>query len=35
MPDDIVSFLTKNGIYAMGMKEDTMDLINFSEIVNK
>ncbi len=35
MPDDIVSFLTKNGIYAMGMKEDTMNLINFSEIANK
>ncbi len=33
--DDIVSFLTKNGIYAMGMKEDTMNLINFSEIGNK
>jgi len=30
--DDLVSYLTKNGIYAMAIKEDTMDLLNYEEI---
>ncbi len=29
MGDDIVSYLTKNKIYAMAIKEDTMDILNF------
>jgi hypothetical protein len=30
--DDLVSYLTKNGIYAMAIKEYTMDLLNYEEI---
>jgi len=29
IPDDLVTYLTKNNIYAMAMKDDTMDLLNF------
>lgn len=28
VPDDMVKYLSKNKIYAMGMNEDTMDLYN-------
>jgi uncharacterized coiled-coil DUF342 family protein len=30
--DDLVSYLTKNGIYAMAIKEDTMDLLNYENV---
>jgi hypothetical protein len=33
IPDETVKYLTKNRIYAMAMKEDTMDLLNF-DLVN-
>jgi len=29
IPEDLVTYLTKNRIYAMAMKDDTMDLLNF------
>lgn len=29
LPNDMVEYLTKNGIYAMGMKDDTMGILNF------
>jgi hypothetical protein len=32
LQDDVVDVLTKAGIYAMAMKDDTMDLLNFKEI---
>jgi hypothetical protein len=32
IPDDVVAYLTKRGIYAMGMKNETMDLLNFEEM---
>ncbi len=32
LPEDIVKYLSKQRIYAMGMKEDTMDIINFDII---
>jgi hypothetical protein len=32
LPDDAVAYLTKNGIYAMAIKEDMMDLINFDDL---
>ncbi len=32
LSDDLVRYLTKNGIYAMAMKEDTMDLLNYEEL---
>ena len=32
LPDRVVEYLTKNKIYAMAMKDDTMDLLNFEEI---
>ena len=32
LSDDLVRYLTKNGIYAMAMKEDTMDLLNYEEV---
>jgi len=28
IPDDLLNYLTKNKIYAMAMKDDTMDLLN-------
>ena len=35
LPDDIVSYLTEEGIYAMGMRGDTMDILNFEEVSKK
>ena len=32
LPDRVIEYLTKNKIYAMAMKDDTMDLLNFEEI---
>ena len=32
MPKDIIEYLTKSGIYAMGMKGDYMDILNYHEI---
>ena len=32
LPDDLVRYLTKNRVYAMAMKEDTMDLLNYEEL---
>ncbi len=32
MHPDIVTYLSRNGIYAMVMKDDTMDLLNFDEV---
>lgn len=32
--DDVIAYLTKNNIYAMAIKEDTMDLLNFEDIKN-
>lgn len=32
MHPDIVTYLSRNGIYAMIMKDDTMDLLNFEEV---
>lgn len=29
---DVINYLTKNNIYAMAIKEDTMDLLNFQDI---
>jgi len=29
LPHDVVEYLTKNNIYAMGMKDDTMDILNY------
>jgi len=28
LPEDVVKYLTKNKIYALGMKDDTMDILN-------
>jgi len=33
MDEGIVNYLSKNGIYAMAMKEDTMDLLNYDELI--
>ncbi|QTA92320.1 hypothetical protein [Desulfonema magnum] len=35
IPEEIVIHLSRNGIYAMAMREDTMDLLNFDEVVGK
>jgi hypothetical protein len=32
LPDDVIAYLTKNGIYAMAIKEDMMDLMNFESV---
>jgi len=32
LPEDIVDYLTRNKIYAMGMNDDTMDLLNFEKV---
>ena len=32
LPDEVIAYLTKNGIYAMAIKEDMMDLINFESM---
>ena len=34
IPEDLVTYLTKNRIYAMAMKGDTMDLLNFEQVVD-
>ncbi|MGB9683072.1 MAG: hypothetical protein ACPL1I_08830, partial [bacterium] len=35
IPEDLVTYLTKNRIYAMAMKDDTMDLLNFDLVSDK
>lgn len=32
LADEVIAYLTKNNIYAMAIKEDTMDLLNFEDI---
>jgi len=32
LSDEVVAYLTKKKIYAMAMKDDTMDLLNFEKI---
>jgi hypothetical protein len=32
IPENFVNFLTNNGIYAMAMGEDTMEILNFNDI---
>ncbi len=32
MPENIISYLSKNNIYAMAVKEDTMDILNFEKV---
>ncbi len=32
IPDDLVRYLSRRGIYAMGLREDIMDLLNFGEV---
>lgn len=32
MGEDVVNYLTKHGIYAMAMGEETMDLLNFEQV---
>ncbi len=32
LPDDVVAYLTKNGIYAMAIRDDMMDLMNFEKV---
>ncbi|OHC12667.1 MAG: hypothetical protein A3K25_06605 [Planctomycetes bacterium RIFOXYB12_FULL_42_10] len=32
LPDEVIAYLTKNGIYAMAIKEDMMDLMNFESV---
>lgn len=32
LQDDVVDILTRAGIYAMAMKDDTMDLLNFEQV---
>jgi hypothetical protein len=34
LPENIQTYLTRNRIYAMGLKEGTMDLLNFEQIEN-
>ena len=34
IPEDLVTYLTKNRIYAMAMKDDTMDILNFEQVVD-
>lgn len=34
IPESIVKYLTSRKIYAMGMKDDTMDLLNFEDFSN-
>ncbi len=35
LSDELVRYLTRNGIYAMAMKEDTMDLLNYEELKDR
>ncbi len=32
IPENVEKYLTKHNIYAMGMKNDTMDLLNFEQV---
>ena len=32
IPENILSYLTKNGIYAMAIKDDTMAILNFDKM---
>ncbi len=32
LPENVISYLSKNNIYAMAMKEDTMDILNFEKV---
>ncbi len=32
IPENVTLHMTRHGIYAMGMKEDTMELLNFDEV---
>jgi len=32
LPDEAIAYLTKNGIYAMAIKDDMMDLMNFDDV---
>ena len=32
MGDDVVKYLTERKIYAMAMKDDTMDILNYEDI---
>ncbi len=32
LPDDVVAYLTKNSIYAMAIRDDMMDLMNFENV---
>jgi hypothetical protein len=32
IPDEVVKYLTKNNIYALGMKDDTMTILNAGEL---
>jgi F0F1-type ATP synthase membrane subunit b/b' len=32
IPPEVVVYLSRNGVYAMGMKDDGMDLLNFNEV---
>lgn len=32
LPDEVIAYLTKNGIYAMATRDDMMDLMNFGEV---
>jgi len=32
LPDEVIAYLTKNGIYAMAIKDDMMDLMNFDDV---
>jgi hypothetical protein len=35
MDETIIKYLSAKGIYAMGMKDDTMDILNFKEIAKE
>ncbi|MEE4356852.1 MAG: OmpH family outer membrane protein [Desulfococcaceae bacterium] len=32
IPPEVVKYLSRNGVYAMGMRDDGMDLLNFDEV---
>ena len=33
IPEDVQTYLSRHGIYAMGMKNDTMEILNFGKVV--
>ncbi len=35
LSEDVIDYLTKNSIYAMAIKEDTMDILNFEQVGGK